>query len=88
MALHEGSRRMRKVGKGFMLFGLGIGLLGTIFLCFGSGFQLFNIGQLIPLLLMPVFLAEVVGIALWVVAWVVEGFALPSSPESDRIQGD
>jgi len=88
MALHEGCRRLRKVGKVFIFFGLGFALLGTILICFGSAFQILNAASLMPLVLVPTFFAEVAGIALWVIAWVVEGFALPSSTESGHARGD
>ena len=88
MALHEGCRRLRKVGRIFILFGMGLALLGTIVVGVAAGFQAVNAAPLITVLLPPILFAEIIGGALWIVGWVVEGFALPASAKPDNMHRD
>jgi hypothetical protein len=84
MALHEGCRRLRTAGKILMFFAVVVGLLGTAVVCFSYTFKSFEAAPLVPLLVPIVFFPGVMGVALWFLGWIVEGFASPQSTESDR----
>jgi hypothetical protein len=84
MAIHEGCRRLRKAGKMLILFGLVAALLGGILFGIAYGFQIPNVGALVPFVLLIILLSVVGGGQLWFVGWVIEGFASPQSKEPER----
>ncbi len=76
MALHEGCRRIRTAARGLMFAGvMGIGTV----LVLARGLRALHDRRLIPLLLAAFLLCELAGGGLRFLAWILEGFALPSS---------
>ncbi len=84
MALHEGCRRLRKAGKLLIFCCAGFLLLGIILLSIGYGIGLPNVAELSPMLFGATLFTGFWGVALWFLGRVIEGFARPSSKESDQ----
>ncbi|MGD0798063.1 MAG: hypothetical protein ABR910_10095 [Acidobacteriaceae bacterium] len=79
MANVEGSVRMRRAGKLFVLGGLVSMLLATVMLLAASRLSSahFGHGIILPLLLIYLGLFPAfAGVALWISGWIVEGFLL------------
>lgn len=90
MALHEGSRRLRKAGKyatltGVLMLILAIGpnFVGLLLSDSAIRVMIEIYRPILPILLSVGWFASVVGALLWLGGWILEGFATPQSTESD-----
>jgi hypothetical protein len=83
MALQEGCRRLRTASKALLFGGL-MGVGGTLLLA--SRLRASGVGRQIPLLVAGFFFCELAGGGLQFLAWILEGFALPSSTGSERVR--
>lgn len=90
MALHEGSRRLRKAGKyatltGVLMLVLAIGpnFLGLLLSDSSVRIMIEVYRPILPILLSVGYLASVGGALLWLGGWILEGFATPPSAKSD-----
>ncbi len=90
MAFREGSRRILKAGKCLILTSvvtLALYLLPILLLGLRDSSARVIVDCLrpvVPVLASISRLAFVIGLLLWLVCWIIEGFASPPSPESDQ----
>lgn len=90
MALHEGCRRLRLAGKSLGLTGIALLALATTawYLLTATYFQyspaIFHI--LVPLSFYMGWIAAIIGGILWLIGWIWDGFALPTSTESNHLR--
>ena len=91
MALPEGSRRLRKAGKyatitGVLMLALAIlpNFLAELLSDSSVRFMIEVMRPILPILLSVGWLASIVGALLWLLGWILEGFATPQPGESDR----
>jgi len=86
MALHEGCRRLRLAGKSLGLTGVALLVFATIawYLLTATFFQyspmIFH--ALVSLSFYMGWIATIIGGLLWLIGWICEGFAMPTSTES------
>lgn len=93
MALPEGSRRLRKAGKYatftgvlMLVFAILPNFVGLLLSDSSMRFMIEIYRPVLPILLSVGWLASVGGALLWLGGWILEGFASPSSTESDELR--
>jgi hypothetical protein len=84
MAIPEGCRRLRTAGRVLIFCGVIVLGLSIILVALGYAFNLPHITLFIPLALALVLFLEAAGIVLWLTSWILEGFASPSTTESNH----